>query len=94
MKFCFVGEPLTEAPVKPTPFSNRACAANIHGTLSLWGPYGLPEFFAGAEAETNALRNAAMIEDKTPLISTHISGKDAEKFVNYLITRDASKMAR
>ena len=92
MKFCFTGEPLTEAPVKPTPFSERACAANIHGTLSVWGPHALPEVFVGAQDEVNALRNTAMIEDKSPLISTHISGKHAEIFVDSLITRDASKI--
>ena len=45
------------------------------------------------EHEYNALRHACGLIDISPLFKYHVSGHDATRLVNRLITRDASKMA-
>jgi len=45
------------------------------------------------EHEYNAIRNAAALIDVSPLLKYRISGRDAGKFINRMITRDISKVA-
>jgi aminomethyltransferase len=45
------------------------------------------------EHEYNAIRNAAALLDVSPLFKYLVSGRDAARFVDRLITRDVSKMA-
>ena len=75
-----------------TPFTQQARQHNTTGVWGEWGPYALPEIFAGVARELWALRNTAMLEDKTPLVKYRIRGTDAERFVDLLITRDASRI--
>jgi aminomethyltransferase len=57
------------------------------------GYYAVSVYEMHHEHEYNAIRNAAALIDVTPLFKYRISGKDATKFVNHVITRDINKVA-
>ena len=57
------------------------------------GYYAVSVYETHHEHEYNAIRNAAALIDVTPLFKYRISGKDATKFVNRVITRDIEKVA-
>ncbi|HYL69058.1 MAG TPA: aminomethyltransferase family protein [Candidatus Limnocylindria bacterium] len=57
------------------------------------GYYAVSVYETHHEHEYNAIRNAAALIDVTPLFKYRISGKDATKFVNRVITRDINKVA-
>ncbi|HEX3703717.1 MAG TPA: aminomethyltransferase family protein [Vicinamibacterales bacterium] len=57
------------------------------------GYYAVSAYEAHHEHEYNAIRNAAALIDVSPLFKYLISGPDAAKLVDRVITRDASKLA-
>ena len=57
------------------------------------GYYAVSAYEAHHEHEYNAIRNAAALIDVSPLFKYLISGKDAVKLVDRVITRDAQKLA-
>jgi len=57
------------------------------------GYYAVSVYETHHEHEYNAIRNAAALIDVTPLFKYRVSGKDATKFVNRVITRDINKVA-
>jgi aminomethyltransferase len=57
------------------------------------GYYAVSAYEGHHEHEYNAIRNAAALIDVSPLFKYIISGRDASRFVDRLITRDVSKMA-
>jgi aminomethyltransferase len=57
------------------------------------GYYAVSVYEMHHDHEYNAIRNACALIDVTPLYKYRISGKDATKFVNRVITRDISKVA-
>jgi len=57
------------------------------------GYYAVSMYETHHEHEYNAIRNAAALIDVTPLFKYLITGKDATKFVNRVITRDINKVA-
>ncbi len=57
------------------------------------GYYAASVYEMHHEHEYNAIRNAAALIDVTPLFKYRISGKDATKLVNRVITRDINKVA-
>ncbi|MGH9736494.1 MAG: aminomethyltransferase family protein [Candidatus Acidiferrales bacterium] len=57
------------------------------------GYYAVSVYETHHEHEYNAIRNAAALIDVTPLYKYMISGRDATKFVNRVITRDINKVA-
>jgi aminomethyltransferase len=57
------------------------------------GYYAASVYEMHHEHEYNAIRNAAALIDVTPLFKYRITGKDATKFVNRVITRDINKVA-
>ena len=56
------------------------------------GYYAVSAYETHHEHEYNAIRNACALIDISPLFKYHISGPDAVRLVNRLITRDASRM--
>jgi glycine cleavage system T protein (aminomethyltransferase) len=56
------------------------------------GYYTVSVYEVHHEHEYNAIRNAAALIDITPLYKYLISGKDATKLVNRIITRDINKV--
>jgi aminomethyltransferase len=57
------------------------------------GYYAVSAYEAHHEHEYNAIRNAAALIDVSPLFKYRLSGRDAEKLVDRIITRDAARLA-
>jgi aminomethyltransferase len=57
------------------------------------GYYAVSVYEMHHEHEYNAIRNAAALIDVTPLYKYRVTGRDATKFVNRVITRDINKVA-
>src|SRR5262249_19239681 len=57
------------------------------------GYYAVSAYEAHHEHEYNAIRNAAALIDVSPLFKYIVSGRDAVKLVDRVITRDAYKLA-
>ena len=57
------------------------------------GYYAVSAYESHHEHEYNAIRNAAALIDVSPLFKYLVSGPDAARLVDRLITRDVSKMA-
>jgi aminomethyltransferase len=57
------------------------------------GYYAVSVYETHHEHEYNAIRNAAAMIDVSPLYKYIVSGKDATKFVNRVITRDIARVA-
>ncbi len=57
------------------------------------GFYAVSAYEAHHEHEYNAIRNASALIDVSPLFKYHVSGRDAVKLVDRIITRDAFKLA-
>lgn len=93
MSLDFFGTPLADRLFAYSPFTATARHANPQGAWAAWGDNALPEFFSGIAGEVAAIRNAAMLEDKSPLAKIRIHGPDAMRFINRLIPRDATQIA-
>jgi aminomethyltransferase len=57
------------------------------------GYYAVSAYEGHHEHEYNAIRNAAALIDVSPLYKYLVTGSDAARFVDRLITRDVTKMA-
>ncbi|MCU1382305.1 MAG: glycine cleavage protein (aminomethyl transferase) [Acidobacteria bacterium] len=57
------------------------------------GFYAVSSYEAHHEHEYNAIRNASALIDVSPLFKYRVSGRDAVKLVDRVITRDAIKLA-
>jgi aminomethyltransferase len=57
------------------------------------GYYAVSAYETHHEHEYNAIRNACAVIDVSPLFKYRISGRDATRLVDRIITRDAKKMA-
>ncbi|HMD35364.1 MAG TPA: hypothetical protein VKH42_10365, partial [Vicinamibacterales bacterium] len=57
------------------------------------GYYAVSAYEAHHDHEYNAIRNAAALIDVSPLYKYIVSGRDAAKLVDRVITRDARKLA-
>ena len=57
------------------------------------GYYAVSAYEGHHEHEYNAIRNAAALIDVSPLFKYLVTGQDAARFVDRIITRDVSKMA-
>src|SRR5258707_13874957 len=57
------------------------------------GYYAVSSYEPHHEHEYNAIRNAAALIDISPLFKYRVSGKDATRLVDRIITRDLRKVA-
>src|SRR6202022_4634870 len=77
-----------------TAFHERTLALCESLNYREWsGYYAVSVYETHHEHEYNAIRNAAALIDVTPLFKYWVTGKDATKFVNRVITRDIEKVA-
>jgi aminomethyltransferase len=78
-----------------SPFDSRAQALNVKRQWREWsGFFASSAYAAHHEIEVNAIRNAAAIIDVSPLFKYRVAGPDAQRLVDRVITRDATKLAR
>ncbi len=64
----------------------------LGGKVVNYAGWLLPVQYEGLVPEHNAVRNAAGIFDVSHMGTINVTGKDAEKFLDYLVTNDISKM--
>jgi aminomethyltransferase len=77
-----------------TAFHERTLALCESLNFKEWsGYYTVSAYEMTHEHEYNAIRNSAALIDITPLFKYYVSGRDATKLVNRLITRDINKVA-
>jgi aminomethyltransferase len=77
-----------------TPVHDRTFALCESLNYREWsGYYAVSAYEGHHEHEYNAIRNAAALIDVSPLFKYSITGRDASRLVDRLITRDVSKMA-
>ena len=77
-----------------TAFHERTFALCESLSYREWsGYYTVSAYETHHEHEYNAIRNAAALIDVSPLFKYRITGADATRLVNRIITRDAARMA-
>jgi aminomethyltransferase len=77
-----------------TPFHPRTLPLCASLNYREWaGYYAVSAYEAHHEHEYNAIRNAAALIDVSPLYKYLVSGPDAGRLVDRVITRDATKIA-
>src|SRR5438046_4772838 len=77
-----------------TAFHERTLALCESLNYREWsGYYAVSVYETHHEHEYNAIRNAAALIDVTPLFKYLVTGKDATKLVNRVITRDINKVS-
>ncbi len=77
-----------------TPFHSRTSPLNRKMQWREWSGYFASSVYADAhDIEYNAIREAAALIDVSPLYKYIVSGPDALRLVDRVITRDATKLA-
>jgi aminomethyltransferase len=75
-------------------FHARTLAVCESLNYRIWaGYYAVSAYETHHEHEYNAIRNACALIDVSPLFKYRVSGRDAARLVDRLITRDAKKLA-
>jgi len=76
-----------------SPFDQRALPLNVKRQWREWsGFFASSAYAANHDIEYNAIRNAAALIDVSPLFKYRVSGPDAVRLVDRVITRDAAKI--
>jgi aminomethyltransferase len=76
-----------------TPFHPRTAPLNRKMAWREWSGYYASSAYADAlDIEYNAIREAAALIDVSPLYKYRVSGPDAQRLVDRVITRDATKL--
>ena len=76
-----------------SPFDARALPLNVKRQWREWsGFFASSAYAAHHDIEYNAIRNAAALIDVSPLFKYRVSGPDAVRLVDRVITRDATKI--
>lgn len=77
--------------LRKTPF-HAPMEALMHGNGWIrWMGYYAPAYFDSEQSEYFAVRTGASVYDVSPLIKYSIRGRDAARFMDYLVTRDMTK---
>jgi aminomethyltransferase len=75
--------------VKTTPFHERLAALNRSGLWTHWsGHLSVPKYDLSAKHEYFAVRNGVGVFDTSPLFKYWVRGRDAERFLAGVVTRD------
>ena len=88
------GDPFAGERLKLSPFHPRQAALNLRESWSAWNGYRFAEQYYDAEFEYFCIRNACGTYDICPMQKYSITGEDAERMLNRMITRDVGKMKR
>lgn len=77
-----------------TPFHSRTSVLCVSQNWRIWSGYWVASSYLTLhEYEYHAIRNAAALIDVSPLFKYEVKGRDAVRFLNRLLTRDAAKCA-
>jgi aminomethyltransferase len=86
-------EPHYRQPLLKTPFHERSRALSQLDSFVPWAGYTTVDVFTSVEQEYFAIRNASSLYDLTPMVKYRVSGADALRFLNRLVTRDVRRLA-
>ncbi|HEY2146148.1 MAG TPA: aminomethyltransferase family protein [Steroidobacteraceae bacterium] len=86
------GESHFTRPLLKTPFHERARALSQVDSFIPWAGYTTVDVFTTVEQEYFAIRNAATLYDLTPMVKYRVVGRDAQGYLNRLVTRDVGKL--
>ena len=75
-----------------TPFHTRTAALNTTPWIFNWDICHVPDEYVDMTSELKAIRTNVAMGDMSPLTKIEVSGPDAPDAVNYLMTRDATKL--
>jgi aminomethyltransferase len=76
-----------------SPFDARTVPLNVKRSWREWsGFFASSAYAAHHDIEYNAIRNAAALIDVSPLFKYRVSGPDATRLVDRVITRDATRI--
>jgi aminomethyltransferase len=84
--------PLSERPVLETPFYESYKHLIQNDRYEEWAGYTTLASYACEVQEYFAVRNTCGVYDMCPMIKYDISGPDAERYMNRLVTRDVTKL--
>jgi aminomethyltransferase len=76
----------------PTPLTSRLAPMNHGAKWHSWRGFHLPDTYEGLGPELKAVHERAVVEDKSPMNYYSIAGEDASRFLDYLITRDLTRV--
>ena len=85
-------DPYAGERLKLSPFYPRQEVLNIREAWSSWNGYKFADYYYDAEYEYFCVRNQCATYDITPMQKYEISGSDAEKMLNRMVTRDVAKI--
>jgi len=77
----------------PTPFYERLVPFNLNHSWERWEGYLSVGCFDNIEREYTAIRNAVSLYDISPMTQYRITGPDAPRLLDRLMTRDMTKVA-
>ncbi len=78
-----------------SPVDGRVVPLNVKRQWREWsGRFASSAYAAHHDIEVNAIRNAAAVIDVSPLFKYRLAGPDAQRLVDRVITRDATRLAR
>ncbi len=63
-----------------------------HGNVIDFGGYAMPVWYEGIQSEHAAVRNSCGIFDTCHMGRVWVTGKDTERFLNYIVTNNVSKL--
>ncbi|WP_119458569.1 aminomethyltransferase family protein [Rhodospirillaceae bacterium SYSU D60014] len=84
---------MSEQYLRETPFHDRIAAVASAQSWERWQGHITAVTLGGMDREYFAIRNSASVYDVSPLIKYRITGADAARFVDRLITRDVARCA-
>lgn len=85
--------PPQQQAIRPTPFHGAAAACSLTNAWRRWGDYTIADVYTTVDQEYDALRQHAGLMDLSPLRKIHVSGADAQSFLNRLLTRNVAALA-
>lgn len=88
-----VVDPYAGERLKRSAFYPRASVLNIREAWSAWNGYKFAEYYYDPEYEYFCIRNSCATYDICPMQKYEISGPDAERMLDRMVTRDVRKIA-
>ena len=78
--------------LRPTPFHQRTSALMQGAAWRRWAGYTVASSYElSHEREYYAIRNSAALFDVSPLYKYHVTGRDAARLLDRVVTRDVGK---